>query len=406
MKNRFDYRRSSDGSETTETETELVDDFEEFSLVEKNAKEGHVSECEQHPWRKDVKTNRKHYVVFCTNFLWKRFFWVCLLVAFVMMGGTGSFAGPSVLSVKDKVSRRLPRVVITGLAKDIAKHLPHVRKALLKATDGIFDVVRVVIFENDSKDNTREVLSQWNESWPLDILGENGMEGGRTRKLAIARNAVLQHLRDHMSEEFDYVLNVDLDEVNYEIHGIDECFNLPAGWAACCTNNYRQYYDLFALRTKDDWCDCDVFTECFPPCQEGETGLKGLKECEAKHQKERKKKKIHIPASRAPIEVDSCFGGAALYDYSLLEKLPRKPYKGRRRVDNKNVKVCEHVSFNEYLRELGGKIWIQPKFLNRGALVKGGDRDIEIRFDMQDPLQSKYYEGFPTRLSVNSKPQK
>jgi len=91
-----------------------------------------------------------------------------------------------------------PRIIITGTAYsyDIFEHLSRLRKELMIATHS-FEVVEVVVFENDSQDQTRETLEvQWNLTWSVDVIGENGINArfdnrrkSSTKILAYARNS-------------------------------------------------------------------------------------------------------------------------------------------------------------------------------------------------------------------------
>ena len=68
--------------------------------------------------------------------------------------------------------------------------------------------------------------------------------------------------RFHTPLARSYVLMLDLDGVNDELTGVATCLDLPIGWAACGANPRDTYYDLWALRTFDDWCPCDIFFDC------------------------------------------------------------------------------------------------------------------------------------------------
>jgi hypothetical protein len=56
-----------------------------------------------------------------------------------------------------------------------------------------------------------------------------------------------------------YMLVLDLDGVNSDLRGVETCLDLPSGWGGCCANQPDVYYDVWALRTFDDWVDCDVW---------------------------------------------------------------------------------------------------------------------------------------------------
>ena len=160
----------------------------------------------------------------------------------------------------------LGKLVVVGAARNVIKHLPRLSQDVANATKD-FDVVQLVFFENDSNDGALEQLKSWNDTQPwqgkVHIMSESSVPGDRTEILACARNRIFQCLRQlATSVSFQYVLSVDLDYVSYNLRGVEECLSLPENWAVCCTNNYRWIYDLWALRTYDNWTDCDVMNDC------------------------------------------------------------------------------------------------------------------------------------------------
>ena len=128
---------------------------------------------------------------------------------------------------------------------------------------------------------------------------------------------------------------------------IDSCFATD-GWDMMSANQKGFYYDLWALRNKDLDYDCWY-----------EYGLiEGRLKCPEIH--------IKYPSPGAPIEVDSAFGGGAIYN---LSSIPEEcQYNG---FENGREK-CEHVDFNLCIKKYGGKLYINPNFLNDAR--EGGHR--------------------------------
>jgi hypothetical protein len=206
-----------------------------------------------------------------------------------------------------------------------------------------FNIIKIVVYENDSKDDTLKGLHTWQDKLriPVDIISEKKIGGNRVERISRGRNAILVAL-DKISSPPDFLLIMDLDSVNANLKGVQTCLDMEQPWGACCANQRDIYYDLWALRTFDDWCDCDVWNDA---------------ECA----KTREAKFRHISSDNDPIEVKSCFGGAALYDYTRLKTL----VKQGARYDSD---TCEHVSFHKHLRKQDDqfKLFIQPKMLNDG----------------------------------------
>ena len=144
-----------------------------------------------------------------------------------------------------------PRIVITGATKNGASTLVSIKKAF-RHIRRRFDLVKIIFFENDSTDHTLDVLKSWKSRFPIHIESEKNLTGSRTEVLAHARNRLWELVRE-VEEPFDYVLSMDMDMVNRRIRNMEECWNLPPDWTACCVNTRKIYYDLWALRTFDDW---------------------------------------------------------------------------------------------------------------------------------------------------------
>ena len=235
-----------------------------------------------------------------------------------------------------------PSLVISGVARDVYAHQDTVLKTI-REQQNHFNIIKIVVYENDSKDDTLKGLHTWQDKLkiPVDIINEKNIAGNRVERISRGRNTILVAL-DKISSPPDFLLIMDLDSVNANLKGVQTCLDMDQSWGACCANQRDIYYDLWALRTFDDWCDCDVWYDA---------------ECA----KTREAKFRHISPDNNPIEVKSCFGGAALYNYTRLKTL----VKQGARYDSD---TCEHVSFHQHLRKQDDqfKLFIQPKMLNDG----------------------------------------
>jgi len=159
------------------------------------------------------------------------------------------------------------------------------------------------------------------------------------------------------------------------------------------------YYDLWDLRTDDDWMPCDWWNTCTEEFRATET-----------------QRAKHIPADHPPIPVQSCFGGATMYKYSHLKGLELEKYNGTterwaanhdgwfpspRAVPHEG---CEHVPFHLSMREQNRdfSMFIQPRFLNSGPPL-----DLHQQFvvnaarpfwekSFSNPNLARWYETIPT----------
>ena len=68
---------------------------------------------------------------------------------------------------------------------------------------------------------------------------------------------------------------------------------------------------------------------------------------------------INYPIDAKLITVISAFGGAGLYKMNSIGEAKYNGYEET----HLDKQICEHVSFNQYLIEKGGKIYINPKML-------------------------------------------
>jgi hypothetical protein len=234
----------------------------------------------------------------------------------------------------------------------------------------------------------------------------------RTERLAHGRNRLWQEIERLLlnAQEAVYILMMDMDDVNWHLSNVQECLNLPnPDWSVCCCNSYKVYYDLFALRTLDDWMPISTISGDSP-----RMAMPG-------QQHQQHKPFRHIPANAAPIPVNSCFGGAALYKYNDVIRKVFQTAKEKNEslhvgVDPKSNKaVCEHLSFHDKIVQQASTtthvgdvntssssaLYIQPKFLNDGPsderMLYFGS--VKKRFEpsfhksWNDPAAKLYYDA-------------
>lgn len=251
-------------------------------------------------------------------------------------------------------TRTKPKLVIAGPVRNAQRWLRLIKQTIKDQIMPHFEVVKIVLFENDSTDQTKHMLHRWTVSeWKdvLYVITESNLDATmiREQRLAYARTKIWSTIQNLTDQSFDFVLKMDMDDVNREIANIDQCLHLPTNWGVCCANNLDFYYDLWALRTFDDWVDVDVFYE-----DDNITNYR--------HK--------HISAEENPIHVKSCFGGAAMYRYAPLRDVLNlsTSYEG---INAYGGKTCEHVSFHEnIIRQLPNyAFFIQPKFMNTGPIT-------------------------------------
>jgi hypothetical protein len=75
-------------------------------------------------------------------------------------------------------------------------------------------------------------------------------------------------------------------------------------------------------------------------------------------------RQVHIPKDSPWIEVDSAFGGLAIYDALLYFN---SSYSSR---NSDGSQICEHVALHEQIRNSGGRIFINPQMINSDGIQK------------------------------------
>ncbi len=230
-------------------------------------------------------------------------------------------------------------VIIVGCARDIASYLPKT-KEILKMLISVFKSTKIFIYENDSKDNTLDIPKLWESENLITLFSEKNIPGKRTERLAYARNKLY---KEAMRHDFDLLIVMDLDEVNHNLkeEAIISCFDMKEDWGAVGSNQLF-YYDIWALRTYDNWIQNDYLINFnivkFIKCLR------------------------YIPHDNKPIKVKSCFGGLAIYKRKYLDNCTYG--NGLQNINNNNFEVCEHVLFNTCILNNGGKMYINPKLFN------------------------------------------
>lgn len=240
-------------------------------------------------------------------------------------------------------------IVICALARDCADSLianiPRI-ESLRKH----FLYSEVIVIENDSKDNTKEVLVEWQNNFTgVNLISEDydtetflqknssnpnpGTSIYRIQKMAAYRNMYMDWIAQR-NRQFDYVMMIDIDVADFSIQGImDSLANAPKDWAGIFANGYtntnlfgtrvyRVYHDLYALLIKKPaGLPFITFPQMF-----------------------RNSKEINGKMAKTPyLPVISAFGGLGIYKYDLVFNLKYKCIENK---DHSIEAVCEHIPFN------------------------------------------------------------
>lgn len=235
------------------------------------------------------------------------------------------------------------KVCFVGLARNLGGILPS-SIAGIEQTARHFRDWRAVIVENDSTDGTKDILRRWATDNPLHVIvqmSDNGrphlagFERARTEAMADYRNRCRELVRQHCPDA-DYVIAVDLDcWGGWSLHGVLN----GIGWhdripkAACMASTSLFKHQGMLIDGKAPWAHYDNwayrwigwaprmgpwFTFWLPP------------------------------PGAPPIEVNSAFGGLAIYK---TQPYLESEYTGE---------DCEHVPFHAKMHKQGWAIFLNP----------------------------------------------
>ena len=287
------------------------------------------------------------------------------------------------------------KIIFCGVAKNIEKAIPATVLSFQKLGSYFADY-RVIIYENNSIDNSSKLLDLWKKKNPKvtfisEILKEHDLytqSHGQTRKLhkpeliARARNIVLDIAMQSQYEDFDYILMADLDFLEpWDIEGILSSFNFEEDWDAICANGIAsngEHWDWYAFR--------DVRYP-FGPELYGPEWWSSLPEW---------RKNVCLHPDDPFLSVISAFGGLAIYKRSSIKNcfysgsvtpdleslmstiINSKRIYQKNFLDNGRIKwlfdthigitdsiiVCEHVTFHASMIKKGKeKIFVNPRMI-------------------------------------------
>lgn len=259
------------------------------------------------------------------------------------------------------VSGRLPPlqsasgVLVVGTVRDCAERVGLEVARLGSALKG-FARVQWLLVESDSADTT---VSRLEELAARDANFRHVSLGNlreriplRTERIAFCRNTYLDLLRAEASySAVNFVVVADFDGVNSLLTGeaIASCWRRD-DWDVCAANQRGRYYDIWALRHAQ-WSPNDCWAQYRFLTGHGLSHAKAWSACV-------RARMLRIPRESQWIEVDSAFGGLAIYRRSALQ---HGRYTGS---DPQGAESCEHVALHGELRAQGCRIYVNPALIN------------------------------------------
>lgn len=239
---------------------------------------------------------------------------------------------------------------IVGACQNVEKYLPQVL-ANLNMIATWWKECKIVIYENDSTDDTSRMLQEWkNEGGHRELVQETNLAlryPNRIERLAYIRNRLVCYVPPN----FDYMLMIDMDDVfvnPVRKESFDACFEVK-DWDVITARCDYGYYDIWPLRVPG-LIEFDCWERSRQLVQMG-MSMKDANWTAIEKYKE------HMANIKEVTAVHSAFNVAALYSVKAIHRCCK--FAG-----NVNGKpICEHVPFQNCLRSHGARIFFQPKFI-------------------------------------------
>ncbi len=259
------------------------------------------------------------------------------------------------MAIATHIFLNLKKVAIVGIVRDVEETILEDYQKL-KHSLSIFGGIKWFLVESDSSDNSLQSLSEIrksNSDFDFVSLGKIRELGvSRTVAMAKSRNRYLLELRENERfTDIDFVVVADFNGLNnlISLDSVISCFERD-DWDACFANQSKRYYDIWALR-HDLWSPNDCW-------RQHEFLRKYINFPEFALYVSVQSRMIHIPKDSEWIEVESAFGGFAIYRRNVLDDVN---YFG---ISVDGEPICEHVPLNLSLNAMGYKLMINPKLIN------------------------------------------
>lgn len=252
----------------------------------------------------------------------------------------------------------------------IASHLEY-----LSELSSLFRNLNIIIYENDSQDNTVEVLKNLEKQGKIKLITEKNIKSilkHRTAIIAHGRNKLVNYIANG---NYDYMIMIDLDTILSKpiINSIKNAFRYDCTkWDVLTGNSPTIYYDIWALRiNRDQWSP--LHNKIWKVCPDYDIwDMISHRRQMGKNEKffHTKSYQKHIPSSFPLIAVTSAFNGIGIYKVSVIKNCMYNGYSRNCTCLKYKVRgrcigsACEHVSFHtDIVNKNKGRIFICPSLL-------------------------------------------
>ena len=239
--------------------------------------------------------------------------------------------------------------IVRNCERTILNELVFFREMLNK-----FNHIEIYLVESDSTDASLSILNKAKGKFTnFNYTSLGNLEKRfeiRTERLAYCRNTYLEYIQSRKGF-FDYVIVADMDNVNKKLNksSFYSSFEDAPDWDCCAANQSKLYYDLYALRSEslligDVWLEAKKLSNIFNNYYSNHIYPFS--------------RMLKIDNNIGFIEVQSAFGGIAIYTAESLENI-RYSFK-----DKEGNINCEHVFLHQKMKLNGKKIFINSKMIN------------------------------------------
>ena len=248
------------------------------------------------------------------------------------------------------------KILLSGPVRNVASTIER-EVQTLTASFSHFQEVHCFVVESDSSDDTVKKLEELRQKIPHFSFVSMGQLSKkyprRTDRIALCRNAVIDAVASNPAlAEIDYIAMADMDGMNSLVtpEKIAECWTVEQDWDVIAANQLGEYYDIWALR-HPQWSPGD--------CWQQKSALEPVIGDRPAENLAVTAKQVVLDPRAGLIEVDSAFGGLAIY---RREAFLAGRYAG---IDKRGgFDVADHIPFHEELRAQGYKIYINCALIN------------------------------------------
>ena len=155
-------------------------------------------------------------------------------------------------------------VTFMGVGKNIEKHADSFLQQV-EELSSMFYGSQAIFVVGTSNDDSAAKLKKWakksdhnrtilelDDEHLVDTVGKFlGLPLPREGRIAAARNTALNYYRQQQAHLTDYIINIDMDVIGWNLNGVQDSFGKKSQWDAVCANGvllHGIYRDVYALR--------------------------------------------------------------------------------------------------------------------------------------------------------------